>query len=517
MALILTGTVVTADREAPVIDPGAVYLGDDGRVAAVLPLGTPAPPGFASARRIDTEACIYPGLVDLHSHLGYNTLPLWEAPGVPYMHHDRWPDEDEPPDYGRTITWPSRILGQAAAEALIKYVEVKALSGGTTAIQGAPHTTRPVDGWLLRIVDTERLPAGEDVVLTSALQKDVEELVEVAPKLADGRVLIYHVAEGAPGTIVHDEFTDLETAGCVQPGLIGVHATALTADDFRQWQDEVHEIDKAADATIVWSPFSNLWLYHQTTDVVHASELGVRIALGSDWSPSGTKNVLGELKVADTLNDRLYDRHFSDADLCDMVTANPGDAMAVAWGPQIGVLRAGACADVFVCERHRENPHRNLIEATEQHVRLVLVRGTPFYGEPGLMRAAGATETDTITVRSRRRAVAVRQPGHADARLDWPGVRAAIDAVRRDPVGSFERAQHQLAALDASAPESERPLEVFGDMPAGHAGVMAIAAAEPPADIRVPPPDSFTHDDAFFAAVARSGPPELQPLAGYYM
>ena len=27
-----------------------------------------------------------------------------------------------------------------------------------------------------------------------------------------------------------------------------------------------------ADATVVWSPFSNLWLYHQTTDVVHASE-----------------------------------------------------------------------------------------------------------------------------------------------------------------------------------------------------------------------------------------------------
>ena len=52
----------------------------------------------------------------------------------------------------------------------------------------------------------------------------------------------------------------------------------------------------------MWSPFSNLWLYRGTTDVLAARAAGVRICLGADWSPSGSKNLLGELKVADMWN-----------------------------------------------------------------------------------------------------------------------------------------------------------------------------------------------------------------------
>ena len=48
---------------------------------------------------------------------------------------------------------------------------------------------------------------------------------------------------------------------------------------------------------IAWSPFSNLWLYGETTDVPAARDAGIKVCLGSDWAPSGTKHVLGELKV----------------------------------------------------------------------------------------------------------------------------------------------------------------------------------------------------------------------------
>ena len=100
-----------------------------------------------------------------------------------------------------------------------------------------------------------------------------------------------------PGSIVHREFTDLDGHGCVQAGLIGIHATALTAADFAKIG--------AAGGSIVWSPFSNLWLYRVTTDVPTALQHGVRVCLGSDWSPSGTKHLLGELKVADLWNKQL--------------------------------------------------------------------------------------------------------------------------------------------------------------------------------------------------------------------
>jgi hypothetical protein len=31
---------------------------------------------------VETKGCIYPGLIDLHSHVVYNILPLWSPPGI---------------------------------------------------------------------------------------------------------------------------------------------------------------------------------------------------------------------------------------------------------------------------------------------------------------------------------------------------------------------------------------------------------------------------------------------------
>ena len=42
-----------------------------------------------------------------------------------------------------------------------------------------------------------------------------------------------------------------------------------------------------AQAPTVWSPFSNLWLYGATTDVVAAHHRKMRICLGADWVGMG--------------------------------------------------------------------------------------------------------------------------------------------------------------------------------------------------------------------------------------
>ena len=53
----------------------------------------------------------------------------------PYTDRNQWPREAT---YGREISKPAAALGTAAAKAVLKYAEVKALVGGTTAIQGSP-------------------------------------------------------------------------------------------------------------------------------------------------------------------------------------------------------------------------------------------------------------------------------------------------------------------------------------------------------------------------------------------
>ncbi|WP_380284067.1 hypothetical protein [Kitasatospora purpeofusca] len=522
MALVLRGTVVTFDEQHRVLDPGAVYAGDDGRLDAVQPAGQPPPTGFAAAPVVDltgTGALVLPGLVDLHGHLAYHTLPLWEAVGVPYLHHDRWVDERRAPDYASTVTWPAKVLGHAAPAALLAYVEVKALVGGTTSVQGAPHSTRPLDGGLVRIVDTERLPAGRDVILTSALQQDAEVLrEETAPKLDGTRVLIYHVAEGRraveqdpakPVSHVHREFADLTP--CLRPGLVGVHGTALTPAEFAAWQGAVAAVDPAERGTVVWSPFSNLWLYRETTDVVAAAAQGLRIVLGSDWSPSGTKHVLGELKVADGLNRHELEGHFDDRALCDLVTAGPGDALATAWGPQVGRLAAGSAADLLVLARPDPagDVYRAVIDATERHVLLVVVRGRPCYGTQPLMTAAGAAATSAIEpAPGLRRRVALTDP-------DWPAVKRALAGVRRDPQAAWRGAQEALAAWGGPLDDPDAPLALFGDLPEGEAAALA-GTDDVPAALVVPEPDALTHDAAFFAAVDRGAIPELQRLKARY-
>src|SRR5215813_9104789 len=117
---------------------GRVYLGDDGLIAGVTAAGDAAPPGFSLAPVVDLgNAFVLPGLIDLHSHLAYNTLPLWTHPTqlTPYLHHDVWPNRSS---YQPDISWPAWVVLKAVPEALVAYVQVRALAGGTTSIQGWP-------------------------------------------------------------------------------------------------------------------------------------------------------------------------------------------------------------------------------------------------------------------------------------------------------------------------------------------------------------------------------------------
>src|ERR1700736_4187980 len=98
-------------------------------------------------------------------------------------------------------------------------------------------------------------------------------------------------------------------------------------------------------ASVVWSPLSNLLLYGGTTDIRAARAAGLDVALGSDWSPSGSKNLLNELKVAKIANDVL-DIGLADRDIVAMVTSTP--ARIVKWDGLVGSVSAGKRADFIV-------------------------------------------------------------------------------------------------------------------------------------------------------------------------
>ena len=233
MAIVLTGTAVTFDAAPEVVTDGAVYI-NEGVIDAVQPRRRAAPAGYAKARRVTTGGNIYPGLIDLHSHLAYNFLPLWSAPReTPYTSRHQWPGAAT---YGRDISNPAQAMGIAAAAAALRYAEVKAAAGGVTSIQGSPPLTRAFPGWMVRNVEKQTFAESNDtqLVYQAVIKADVAKLRTYAARLAEGRSFVYHLAEGTDPDL-REEYRDLRTAGCVHPQLIGIHCTALGPDEYGEW------------------------------------------------------------------------------------------------------------------------------------------------------------------------------------------------------------------------------------------------------------------------------------------
>jgi hypothetical protein len=306
--------------------------------------------------------------------------------------------------------------------------------------------------------------------------------------MENGSGFIYHCAEGQKESRVRGDYTNLQRADGLLPTFIGIHCCALDAGDWLQWSEPNA-------GGVVWSPLSNLVLYRDTTLIDDARSRGVQVCVGSDWGPSGTRNLLGEMKVA-----RLAARHFgysmTDRDIVQMVTSNPGDLLARCWGRPIGQLVRDGFADVTVLRGHGPgDPWRQILAATELHVELVVVAGVPRYGDGDLMLAAGAPDSFPVTVRRRRKLVALPDPADASRAWSWEDITDALHTVQADPPAAIANASAR--AVGGSRFAEDSALELFLDMP----DTRRTGRAGPPKDpgsVRIPPVPPIEHDREYF-------------------
>ena len=127
------------------------------------------------------------------------------------------------------------------------------------------------------------------------------------------------------------------------------------------------------------------------------------VALGSDWSPSGSRNLLAELKVARIVNASLSPKPYTDREIVAMATRNP--ATMLGWGDAIGSLADDHFADFLVVAGTDGDPYDHLLTASERDVALVVVDGVARFGRPSLMEAldpGAAFETVRIDGLDRR-------------------------------------------------------------------------------------------------------------------
>ncbi len=369
-AVALKGCVIAGDDR---LDPGHVVVaaGTIQAVQAAGPDGVPV---------LDTGGVILPGLIDLHGHPEFNVFPAWEPPRQ-FVNRYAWRGSDL---YHQLVRDPQNTLLKALPPwTQLRYAEIRALTGGVTAIQGSgQQATRYQDEALVRNVDKWIFggQVGRSMIDLPSPGRGMDELTSVLDGIAGGAVKAFyiHLAEGrSDNPRSTGELGTLADLNALTPQTVIIHGTALSDDQLGQ----VHD----AGAKLVWSPESNLRLYGETTRAASAVGLGIPVGLGADWLPSGSTSLLAEMKVARRCLGQQSGADPGARRLVDMVTR---DAASIAGlGDHLGVLEAGRPADVAVFERLHEDPWESVARSEPAHVDLVLIGGDVAYGRPAFVRA----------------------------------------------------------------------------------------------------------------------------------
>lgn len=388
--MLIVGTVLQPGK---VIEGGQVLVDAQGEITCV---GCGCADQAAGATTVICEdASISPGLINAHDHMGWmGDIPRspTEASGLRYEHRHDWRKGDSGDGEPKiTAQGNSNIDEKAWGE--LRF----ALSGATsTFASGVSHgLIRNLDrnsGLLgLNVAEGqyETFPLGD----SSGAKHDTGcnyGGIDQPGDIALDQAYVPHVSEGIEQS-AYNEFLCLNGAqggsDVLRENTAIVHGVGLTATEIATMAAE--------NIKLIWSPRSNVALYGDTAPVGAYQRLGVTIALGTDWMPSGSMNMLREIRCADELNDNYYGGTFSDEDIWRMATVNGARALMV--DNRIGVLSEGRVADIAIFRRNGKAPYQAVVEAEVDDVALVLRGGDVLNGNANVVAGLEAN-CDTVDV-----------------------------------------------------------------------------------------------------------------------
>jgi large repetitive protein len=345
----------------------------------------------SGATVVCTEGVVSPGLIDTHDHMQYNVLAPWRHDELYNSRYD-WQSDGDYWDYREAYdeVWDSDYDCEIGW-----WAELRVLAGGGTTAVGRSGPDC-LDN-LVRNLDEDSSSHGFDGYEAYYNSGKVQYLdngdaTKFQSDLGSGRygVVMHHVAEGVGGS-VRDEIDRMTSLGMTGPGITYIHATDATTEQLAQM---------AADGTsLIWSPRSNLDLYAETTLADVALRIGVPVALGPDWTWSGSAHLTSELDCAyDYLSSRGHP--MSDVTLWSLSTHEAARVLGL--DGFTGSLQVGLAADIAVFP-YSETPWRSIIEAGSDDVQLTIVGGQALYGAPDLVESIADEACQTVTACSEER------------------------------------------------------------------------------------------------------------------
>lgn len=425
-AVVLRGNVLTLGTTY--LDGAVAY---DGNLITYVGCDPTTAPGFATATVVSCRgAAISPGIINAHDHITYdNRAPLASTVAHDarrYGHRNEWRDAwpTPPNQYGNTA---SNTDG-------VRWNELRQVFGGTTSIVGSGHA----DGMARNLDD---VAAAEFALGFKALDYEVFMLGDSsganahnipascgwAYKLSETEVgnlhsLVTHSSEGIDDRSRAEFQCQRSSFGgardFVEKNTAHVHVIAANAADY---------YDMARDHTaLLWSPRSNISLFGNTSEAQVLHRLGGTVAVGTDWTYTGSATSLRELACVDELN-RTYLAHaFTDEDMWKMVTIN--GAIASRSDDLTGSIAVGKLADLAIFHADAGETYRAIIAAGDADVALVVRDGDVLYGEADVVAGLDNSCEELSVCTKARRVCAQREFGVSYATLA-PRVPLAYPAI----------------------------------------------------------------------------------------
>lgn len=381
-------TLVVGDVLVPgtVYEHGGVLIGANGSIECV---GCECAAAAAGATQVVCpDAVVSAGLINAHDHVGWMNGAPWVAadegvdPALRWEHRNDW-------RRGKRGNPEINVAGGSASQDQKTFGELRFVLSGTTAIFGSGDL-----GGLLR--DLDATGSGDNGLGRTGAEFDTFPLGDTSGTQLESGCSGYTVTDPAPSSmdcyaphvaegiddVSRNEFLCLSGDGTGSKQVLDDRSAIIHGIGL-----EVAEINAMATGSmrLIWSPRSNLSLYGDTARVTVYDELGVPIALGTDWLPSGSMNMLREIACAASFNDEHLGGYFSDHKLWKMATI--GGARALAFDDVLGMLAVGFAGDVAVFRKNGHQHYGAVVRAAVEDVALVLRGGKVLSGNAAVVTA----------------------------------------------------------------------------------------------------------------------------------
>lgn len=384
--ILIQGTILSPSG---ILTNGDLLIESDGRISCSA-CDCSAEASYATASTlVCPDIVVSAGLINSLERFSWSDSSQIAQSSVRYDHRHQWrrgldglPEINVDPP-----TSVARLVG-----------ELRSLTNGVTSMISSgtePNLVRNLDrstgldGVIAEPVDLSSFPLGDSDGTRLSSGCGYPSFDTPTP----GESFHMDIAEGVDGFAVNELacLSDDGTLGGVNlfPDASLHHAIPLVTED-------VNKI-VTNNSSVVWTPRSDISLYGATTPVTHLKTKGVNVALGTNWTPTGSLDLLSELACAREFNSDYLNTSLNNKDLYDMVTIN--GAKSANMQTEIGQLEVGTLADVSLF-RGANNNYGKIVNAEASDVVLVLKAGLPMYGDTDLMDAmgAGSSDCDAVTV-----------------------------------------------------------------------------------------------------------------------